>query len=189
MTRRALDKYRTPDWMTRALMETYPEIAGECLIDPCAGDGRMARMLSVRFAHAATNDIDAEESTDTHADATKSEYWDSLNGLMSRCIYRQRDLWLVTNPPFKLASKIAWHAVQRIGKIALLLRATWLEPTRDRLWLGKCPPDGMLVMPRPSFTGGGSDSVTCNWMLWGVRDRGIKVHVTTPGQLSLADVA
>ena len=45
MSRRHLDRYLTCDWATRALLDAFPEVRGELLLDPCSGDGRMARQL------------------------------------------------------------------------------------------------------------------------------------------------
>ncbi len=59
MARRALDKYRTPPWMTEAFKESFPDVRGDILIDPCAGDCRMAAALASRFGWAVTNDISA----------------------------------------------------------------------------------------------------------------------------------
>lgn len=177
--RRPLDKYRTPTWVTAALIASYPEIHGELLLDPCAGDGRMPRALieAGLFPRAITNDIDPDEATDTHYDCCDPAFWEL--GSM------QGPAWCVTNPPFLEAGRLAWHAIQQLrrGGIALLLRATWLEPTEERQWLGRFPPKAELVLPRFSFIGGGpGDSAGCRWLLWGDVEPGIKVWVGKPGQ-------
>ena len=179
--RRPLDKYRTPTWVTAALIESYPEIRGDLFIDPCAGDCRMRDAFSAagRFPSWLTNDIDvAENRVMGHADATSPDFWALARGAADG-----KAAWVVTNPSFLLASTIAYQAIQGIGNVALLLRATWLEPTGDRQWLGRFPPKAELVLPRVSFIGGGpTDSAGCRWLIWGDVPPSIKVWVGKPGQ-------
>lgn len=185
MARRALDKYRTPPWMTQAFKESFPAIGGGLLIDPCCGDGRMGEALSDRFAEQFTNDVDPTEPAHCHLDATQRTFWD-----VSRDEQRSwhRNTWVITNPPFAHAAEIAQHALSVTSNVALLLRMTWLEPRPNRMWLGKHPPDHMLVLPRGTFTGGGSDMASCAWYVWG--DAGpvkpIRVYTKIPGQSELA---
>jgi hypothetical protein len=133
-----------------------------------------------RFPRAITNDIDPDEPTDTHYDCCDPAFWDLGTA--------QGIAWCVTNPSFLEASRLAWHALQQLrrGGLALLLRATWLEPVEDRQWLGRFPPRAELVLPRFSFMGvSGSkmtDSAGCRWLLWGDVEPGIKVWVGKPGQ-------
>lgn len=58
--------------------------------------------------------------------------------------------------------------------VAMLLRLSYLEPTKDRgHWLNDHPPTQMIVLPRISFTGDGkTDSVTCAWMIWHKQGKG-----------------
>lgn len=157
--RRDLDRYLTPDWVTRALLDAFPEICGGRLFDPCCGDGRMARALAPRFDQVLLNDIDPAAPAQTHRDATDPE------------LYRDADSdWIVTNPPFNLCGPIAWHATQQAARgVALLLRCTFLEPCEGREWLARQPPNAILALPRVSFTGEGTDSAPCWWFVWGVR--------------------
>ncbi len=187
--RRDLDKYRTPPWMTEAFKESFPDVRGDVLIDPCAGDGRMSGALEGRFRSVITNDIDLAENTAEHFDATLSAYWEDPN-----CVSRWYDtdranMWVVSNPPFVHATAIIKHALRLTPNVAMLLRSTWLEPTKERAELLKtCPPSRMLYLPRGSFTGGGSDSVSCAWFVWG-GDVGstppIRVWSGIPGQKEL----
>src|SRR5437868_5243629 len=57
--RRELDRYYTPASATRALLAHLPELRGDLLLDPCAGDGRMAAAIGPgRFARVRSNDLD-----------------------------------------------------------------------------------------------------------------------------------
>lgn len=178
--RRENDRYLTPPMATQALVDAYPEICGELLIDPCCGDGRMATQLFDRFSRFVGNDIDASEAADYSLDATQPETWN-----LWKC--RHGRGFIVTNPPFNRASDIAWQALQHGNALALLLRITWLEPVADRQWLARQPPTAMLVLPRIDFIGAGqTDGATCAWMIWGPVRPGIRVvRAEDIGQLSL----
>lgn len=173
-TRRPLDKYRTPLWATQALIDRFPDIRGDLFIDPCAGDGRMAHQFRAagRFDSYHLNDIDPHElGLDSYLDATTEDYWRQFVDVNSRTAR----VWVVSNTEFLRASEIAWLAINRFRNVALLLRATWLEPTEDRQWLCRFPPMAEIVLPRLSFTGAGRDSAGCRWLIWGDVPAGIHV--------------
>lgn len=165
MTRRAGDRYLTPDSAVRALLDRGDEVRGGSLLDPMGGDGRMAALLRPRFKTVITNDIDPSTPAQHHLDATAGE------GL---ALWGTEPSWTVTNPAFSHASEVARLALQYSTRgVALLLRCTWLEPCRDREWLAEIPPTRILALPRISFTGQGSDSAPAWWYIW-VRDRPLK---------------
>lgn len=192
MARRALDKYRTPKWMTEAFKESFPAIGGGLLIDPCCGDGRMVDALQDRFNELVCNDIDQTEPKCLHLDATTKLFWDaaSVTGTFDHLVANPDSrIWVITNPPFAHAAEIAQRALSVTSNVALLLRMTWLEPRPNRMWLGEHPPDHMLVLPRGSFTGGGEDMVSCAWYVWGdvgQTTKPIRVYTKIPGQSELA---
>lgn len=184
--RRELDRYDTPDWATEALLATFPCINGDSLLDPCCGNGTMARLVGRRFRVVRTNDIDLNVYADTHLDAADP------------ALYADRPFWVVTNPPFNAAGDICFRALEGLlgspqapvgtrRGVAMLLRITFLEPCASspvaprngRLWLQRFPPTGQLVLPRIDFRGdGGSDSATACWFIW-TRDGGDGIHVLT----------
>jgi hypothetical protein len=166
MARRDLDRYYTPAAALRHLVAAFPALRGRTLLDPCAGDGSMARALldGGRFQVAYLNDLDPEAPVPLHLDAC-----DPL-------LYATAPDWVVTNPPFTCAGDIAKKAIDeaRVG-VALLLRCTFLErckaspraPRNGRLWLADQPPTHILSIPRISFTGDGStDTAPTWWFVW-----------------------
>lgn len=181
--RRARDAYFTKGWATAALLYAFPEIRGGRLLDPCCGDGRMARELAPRFESVVLNDI--EPAGDQHLvqpwrmDATRVE------------LYTQADAdAIVTNPPFHLCGQIAWQCVRGARRFcALLLRCTFLEPCKGREWLAQNPPTAVLALPRLSFNGAGTDSAGTWWFVWGPVPREIRVvRGTEAQQLALGGV-
>jgi tRNA1(Val) A37 N6-methylase TrmN6 len=158
------DAYFTPSSAVLALKRTVyiPQPANSIVLEPCAGMGAIA----AHFPNALTNDIDPAMATDYHADARTWFPHPSMNGDVS---------WVITNPPFNQAETMLadqwlprmWNGEITNG-IALLLRLTFLEPTKSRgKLLKEHPPTSLIVLPRHSFTGDGkTDSVTCAWFVW-----------------------
>ena len=184
MSRRALDRYLTPDWATRALIKEFPEIAGGRLLDPCCGDGRMAALLAGRFDSVLLNDLQPNPSVNRwNMDARNIELYAEA-----------RPDWVITNPPFLAAGGIAWTAIHQaaIG-VALLLRCTFMEPVESRSWLQRMPPTAILALPRISFTGdGATDSAPSWWFIWSSRVRPrvvVRGREESAGQLLLTPSA
>lgn len=157
--RRAFDYYPTPVWMTKALLRRVHPFD---VIEPCAGDGAITRVLEASGARVVTNDIDLRWSTDWHMDATREDFWQTVEG----CFWRP--MWGVTNLPFDLADVIVPLAVKHLPHFATILRLSWLEPTAARQrFLAEHPPRTLIVMPRWDFKGRGqTDSVTSAWFIW-----------------------
>ena len=158
--RRPKDFYETPPGIVRSLIHEI-NLNGRAVFEPCAGELAIARF----FPDCLTNDIVAKRPTDLHFDATREDLWPE----------RRRD-WVITNPPFSIASKILpiAHEWAYMG-VAMLLRLTYLEPTEDRgKWLQDREADLtdlIIFNPRPKLAANksgkaGTDSVTLAWMVW-----------------------
>ena len=159
--RRRLDQYYTPHWATQELLKAFPEIRGNILLDPCCGDGRMAKALASRFDIVRLNDIEPSAGLlpDWRMDARNRELYAEA-----------RPDWSVSNPPFLLCGQIAAAALRgSLRGLALLMRCTFLEPCDGREWLTRFPPTAILSLSRISFTGGGTDSAPCFWFVWFAR--------------------
>lgn len=185
--RREHDFYPTPGWATRMLLERVP-IDGK-ILEPCSGRGDIADVLrdyrnDLRFRAVVTNDYDKHQPSVLHDDATDQDWWS---------IWAQTLSWVVTNPPFGVAHRILPLAYKAtLGRVAMLLRLSYLEPCEGRAsWLVAHPPTRLYVLPRISFTGDGkTDSVTCAWYVWNRNDLGQRIEVIPPtenGQLSLLE--
>lgn len=164
--------------MTRALLEHLPELGGR-ILEPCSGEGAIASVLAYEGRlTVVTNDFDPRRPADFHLDASHPGSWDTFGPID----------WVVSNPPYvgHLCLPIVRLAVEhaRVG-VALMLRLSFIEPTakgqrRRRTregrillaseprgpWLAQHPLSRLLVLPRHSFTGAGSDSVTTAWCIW-----------------------
>lgn len=159
MPRRPMDFYETSKEAVDALVEHYlrKEFHKEAsILEPCSGDGALARALVLNgYKFVWRNDLDQTRMAHTHQDARTFNF-------------SSKTELAVTNPPFNQAFDILKNLHPQMNAIALLLKLTFLEPTKDRgPWLAKNPPNKLIVLPRHSFTGDGkTDSVTCAWMIW-----------------------
>lgn len=163
------DYYETPPWMVASLLAYHPIERQALILEPCCGDGSIVRALRASgFSRILTNDLDERHEASRHRDATALEFWEMKT-------IANVD-WVITNPPFNVAIHILEQAclVAKVG-VAFLLRKTFLEPTgREDMpkasdrgpWLHIHPPTQVIGLPRHSFRGKGSDSVSCDWMIW-----------------------
>lgn len=161
--RSVFDYYPTPAWMTRSLLHFHPAIKGATVLEPCSGGDAITTVLRAAGCPVVTNDLDPRHPALTHLDATKAALW--LRQPFDRTGSIQ---WVITNPPFVDGLDILQLAVKKASVgVAFLLRKTFLEPTDDRgPWLMAHPPTRIIGQPRYSFRGTGSDSVSCDWMIW-----------------------
>lgn len=167
MARKERDRYFSPLWATRALKEQVPELRGGVLLEPCCGDGRMALELLGAFDQLILNDL--AEPPPRVAPALQGMVGHTQgDGLRPQLWELAKPDWVVTNPPFNLATDFARLALQHAKRgVALLLRCTWLEPTQSRAaLLQETPPMRVVALSRISFDGQGSDSAPAWWFVW-----------------------
>lgn len=159
MARRPHDFYETP---AHYMNQIFPLVSGtDWVYEPCVGDKAISRY----FNRVITNDIDPVREATFHVDATTPDAWNvSVKGGGID--------WVITNPPFNAAFKILQHALAFAPNVAMLLRISFFEPTKERgPWLREHAPDHLIYLPRYSFTGNGkSDSTTCVWGIWAERE-------------------
>lgn len=176
--RRERDAYFTPLSAVNALACLQP-MKGR-LLDPTCGDATMAAALADRFDSLVLNDLEPQISQETR---DRLMAWQRTDPAVRQLTIRSSNClqpppafglwfgadWIVTNPPWNQAAEIAERAcAYAMRGLALLLRLSFLEATRSRLWLRKNPPRRIIVLPRISFTGDGRhDSVVPAWFLWG----------------------
>lgn len=180
MARLKRDAYYTPAWMTRTLLRRLPVKLERCaVLEPCSGDEAIAEAIKAErgWKHVITNDIDPGSGAEMHHDACAPYLEHALSG------FRPWLVTCITNPPYSDWFRIVSHWVDLEVPCAFLLRVTALEPPRSAKnkgradWLETHPPTGMIVLPRHSFTGDGTDSATCAWFLWNMPP--IRIHVVS----------
>lgn len=155
--RRSLDAYMSAGWFLEPILPILGE--GSVVLEPCCGAGDLSSGLAARGFSVVANDLDPAREADFHLDAADPLSWMEFPDVD----------WVVSNLPFNQAIRILPHAVRHARRgVAVVLRLTFLEPTKDRReWLSQNPLSCQIVLPRYSFTGDGrTDSVTCAWMVW-----------------------
>ncbi len=161
--RRDADFYETFRWQTEALLRRVELKPRWHVVEPCAGELAIARVLRDRGLKVWTNDLVPRAAPlDSTLDARTPELWDAVQ------VFQRIDL-VVTNLPFSVAFEILPGAVERANVAVIsLLRSTFDEPTLDRGdWLAAHPPTAQIAMPRADYRNAGSgDSATHHWFIW-----------------------
>jgi len=173
--RDALDRYYTPRWVIDVLLEHLSrvvngrplafKIQGK-ILEPCCGDGRLADALRAGLHRTVvTGDLDPAVTADHH--------WDFRVAVQRGDVMPGEYGAVITNPPYRDVSTYVEAALSVSRFVAMLMPITWQEPTSDRWCIWRdAPPHWVLVLPRPSFRGNGTDARTVAWYVWdGVCDR------------------
>lgn len=163
------DAYYTPVPIYQFLADRL-KLKNKIIFDPCCGKEHPTYKAFGDKNKIVENDIDRDVIAHYHSDATYDGVW--LN-------YPDEFLqhWTITNPPFnKSLLPIVNNALQFSSEgVAMLLRLSFLEPTKNRreilgdnLW-GKTLKAVYPVNPRPQFdpSKNGTDSCTVAWFIWG----------------------
>ncbi len=162
--RRAYDFYETPEEVTREFLFEHFEGDFRTILEPCAGSGKMVKVLRDRFplAWIEVNDI-WDGSPIPYVN--KRYALDFLKMLKGDVDY---DL-IFTNPPYSLAEEIITHALETWSKatVVMLLRLNFLGSQKRKPFWDKHPVNEIYVLSkRPSFTGRGTDATEYAWFVW-----------------------
>lgn len=119
---RALNYFATPPWAARAACELVKRLdpAAETCWEPACGEGHFVHGASDYFRHVFATDIHDHGSSLQHGEAL-----DFLSPAAD--VFTEAD-WIVTNPPFSLASEFVCAGLRRARRgVAVLCRSGWLE--------------------------------------------------------------
>jgi hypothetical protein len=162
--RRAYDFYETPEEVTREFLFEYFEGDFHVILEPCAGSGKMVKVLRDRFPLAWIEANDIRDGPPIPY-ANKRYTLDFLKMLKGDANY---DL-IFTNPPYSLAEEIITHALETWSKatVVMLLRLNFLGSQKRKPFWDKHPVSEIYVLSkRPSFTGKGTDATEYAWFVW-----------------------
>lgn len=172
----ALDAYYTPDDCASACVAKLGNLRGRSAWEPHAGGGAFVRALIASGAQTHYSDVDPAAPVYTDAAiqpcASGFEARDALHGWPWEM--RPPPAWIVGNPPFNDAEAHVRMAldVAQYG-VAFLLRLAFLEGAKRRpFWTEHPAAEVHVLVNRPSFTGGATDSAAYGWFVWrrGVSD-------------------
>lgn len=175
--RRADDYYATPAWCVRAILPHLvrvglhipPSGKGDVILDPCAGDGAILRVVRDVWPEATIAGIELDQ---VRAESSGATCADAL------AVAWGRPRLIVTNPPFGLAMEFVQRALEEVargGTVAMLLRLPWLASQRRAEWIRANTPSVYVLPRRPSFTGKGSDATDYGWMVWDGRAPTVRI--------------
>lgn len=181
--RNALDFYATPQALADAICRHLSSRCGWCVVEPSAGHGPFVRAARKEFGpdvEIVAIDVSPDrlpELSEAGADAVLVSDWLQITALPS-----EYPTLILGNPPFREAEEHIRHALDLMrpgDSLAFLLRLNLLG-SRGRVALWESTPLAEVVplVPRPSFTGGGSDATEYGLFVW------TKGH-TGPTRLSL----
>lgn len=157
--RKEADFYPTPDWMADALFDNVPADMFNGAIWECAcGDGSLAERIKVHRPNASL----------FSSDLFDRGY--GRSGLDFTAVRGTSTDWIITNPPFSMATAFMLKAEEiAVRGWALLLPVRYLTgKTRARLFR-KYGLSHLIVLPQKAdFTGEGNTKLECAWF---VRDK------------------
>lgn len=163
----------TPAGVVEAIVPYLPRV--ETVVDAGAGNGAITHVLA-EYLDSRWSRIVACEVVQDRAKALDKELREHHGNHVFCAHMRFEDLDLsgvglvVSNPPFELAEAFLRRAWCRDGSmtVAFLVRVGWIRSHAHMFeGIGCGEPDVYLLDPRPSFTGGGTDSAEYAWAIWG----------------------
>lgn len=191
-----LNYFPTPPWATRALLAhvigpMLDEIDAPTCWEPAAGEGHMADVLDERFHGVWRTDVHDHAVGSSLASRPRLDAVGSFVGAGPDVLPAptpQPD-WIITNPPFALATAFAERALQVAEEgVALLLRTAWLEGVDRymRLFCDRPPAIVATFVERVPMTLGrwdpDADTATAYaWFVWRRGCRGTRLQWIPPG--------
>lgn len=166
------DFYATPAWCVERLLEAV-ELPGGKWLEPAAGDGAIVRA-------AGRDDVswDLWELRDSERPALKRSaprasvrIGDFLAAAREGDLGEARYDVAITNPPFRLAQEFIDACLGCADTVVMLLRLNYLASKARWGFMSTHTPDVYVLPNRPSFTGGGTDSIEYAWFVWGREPR------------------
>lgn len=151
--------YPTPERVVEALMGVITFLPGDLFLGPCKGTGAIIDKVPLPFYQK----IYAELSEGVDYITTE---------------FPQVDV-IITNPPFSLTEEFLRKSFRELkpdGTLIYLQRVNYLGSIkRVPFWkeIG-FPEKTPIIIPRPRFVGGGSESCEYAWFIW---DRGHRVRL------------
>lgn len=149
------DFFETPAASTQALIDAEKNFLPDVIWEPFCGNGAISRVLRSNGIGVIETDLNETRLSGEHR----------IDFLFE---YKACESAIVTNPPFKLARQIIYHAkFIGIRYMALLLKADFLNCQRSLKLFNHWRPariHGLTI--RPDFRNQGSPTMNCSWYVW-----------------------
>lgn len=162
------DLYESPHWIIEAeiprLKSMLTGIEHPTIWEPCAGNGRITRVLKYFFPEATIYSTDLQEYKGI------DRQLDFLQAMDTDYPFLDEPDLIISNPPFCIARQIIQHAqklVHEEGHVVFLERLGFLGTKKREKWLRAAVPDIDVSPRRASFLPTGqTDSIEYAWMSW-----------------------
>lgn len=176
---RGLEFYKTPPEATWSLLALEDDFMPLRIWEPACGDGAISKILRERGRDVMSTDIVDRGYGIGGVDFLKVR---SPQGVKikrygwAKVMTDDASLGIVTNPPFSLAQEFVDKAFsfENVTYVALLLRLSWLESSKRKVWFEARPPSRIHVssrrlpmMHREGYEGTKSTSTLAHaWYVW-----------------------
>ncbi|WP_242333345.1 hypothetical protein [Anaeromyxobacter sp. SG66] len=162
------DYYATPEWCVRRLLEAV-DLPGGKWLEPAAGDGAIVRAVRRPDVTWDLWELRDEERwrLASAAPGAAITTGDFIEAARRGAFERRRFAVAITNPPFRLAQEFIDASLTCADTVVMLLRLNYLASKSRWSFMSTHAPDVYVLPNRPSFTGGGTDSIEYAWFVWG----------------------
>lgn len=161
--RKPADFYPTPPDATWALLKYLALPSGTRVWEPACGDGAMSKVMT-----AAGLEVD---SSDLREDSGYGR--GGVDFLLEKTGHTKEGYlydWVITNPPFKVATDFILKALDITPNVAMLLKSQFWHARGRINMFEKCPPAVILPLTwRPAFLEaerGRSPLMDVMWCVW-----------------------
>src|SRR6478752_5989394 len=149
----------TPECVTSFLHYERQYLTNMKILEPCCGDGAISKILEADGFDVVSTDLVYRGYGEGGIDFLWSMTTD-CNAI-------------ITNPPFNLAERFIYHALEvlKVDYLALLLKSQyWHSKGRAKLFEAHPPAVVYPMLWRPDFLGKGSPTMDCQWTVWRATD-------------------
>lgn len=162
--RRPDDFYETPAWCVRRFLEAV-QLPGGTWIEPSAGHGAVIKAVNAVRSDVKWAGFEIRlEALERLAPLITNHGSVGTDFLETR--YIDTPDVIIGNPPYSQAMAFIMHALTVGTHVALLLRLNFIGSAKRSAFFRGCMPDVYVLPNRPSFTGGGTDSIEYAWCHW-----------------------
>ena len=177
--RNQLDAYYTPQELANAIVDRLPIQEGHECLEPHVGSAAFYRALIPRAKFVDACDLNSEVTRPLKYNKYDGYTWTG-DFLEFNNSGQQYD-WIVGNPPYSDAQAHVEKALSLLkdnGNLVFLLRLNFLGSKKRHEWWKDHKNNPLykvtIITPRPSFTGGGTDSCEYAVFWW------VKSHYQIP---------
>lgn len=139
------DYYATNPIAVEKLLNSYSEMGGVTLLEPCVGGGHIADVLKDKFPNSRITLVDIIDRNYPNTIIADFLEWET----------KEKFDAIITNPPYNLSERFVEKGLQLLndnGKMAMFLRIQFLETVKRKELFDKFPPKYIYVFRKRMST-------------------------------------